>query len=454
MPSKVKIDIEADGSDARREFEQMSQQVQGLQDTLTTFAGQAKMQLANFAADAAIQLGQKFASDVGDRILQVDAWGETIKRNFGDNQDIQQWAADLEGIFGQGSDSILNTVGKVAEKLDLDGKDPQDLGMIKGIGELAGAISLYAPEIDDVFTELSNFLATGEAGQLEDYFGDLGAAGETMAERLGAITLAAEPAFEALESGAYDTQIAMGELKAAYDNGVTAVAEWAAGAITKMREVDGFLKDELGIHTDQFFGLWTSTTSQAPLEFFDAFDERAELSAFNQVILQGKYREEFGTTADEAHKAIMSMHEAAALPFPEIQIAVDQSEVDAALAKIRLMQGWRGPGHPLGQSDPWSQQERDKVPLPDDNWEYRNVPDEVLGGAHGLVGDFGSGTPVMLHGREAVIPLEAHGAGMMGGNSYSITVNVPPTVDAARVGRSVVETIEAYERSNGAAWRN
>ena len=136
----VNVGINADASDAVRELEKLGDKVQGVQDTFTTFAGQAKMQLASFAADAAISLGQQFAADVGERILQVDAWGETIKRNFGDNSDIQQWASDMEGVFGQGSTGILNTLGQVAEKLDLDGKNPQELGMIKGIGELAGVI--------------------------------------------------------------------------------------------------------------------------------------------------------------------------------------------------------------------------------------------------------------------------------------------------------------------------
>src|SRR5215831_16305130 len=42
----------------------------------------------------------------------------------------------------------------------------------------------------------------------------------------------------------------------------------------------------------------------------------------------------------------------------------------------------------------------------------------------------------------------------MGGNYYSITVNVPPTANAAAVGGQVVAAIQAYERGNGKRWRS
>ncbi len=45
------------------------------------------------------------------------------------------------------------------------------------------------------------------------------------------------------------------------------------------------------------------------------------------------------------------------------------------------------------------------------------------------------------------------GAGGGGGNVYQITVNVPPTVNRADVGREVVGAIQAYERGSGPAWR-
>jgi hypothetical protein len=40
-----------------------------------------------------------------------------------------------------------------------------------------------------------------------------------------------------------------------------------------------------------------------------------------------------------------------------------------------------------------------------------------------------------------------------GGNSYYITVNVPPSANKADIGRQVVETIREYEKRSGAGWR-
>lgn len=41
----------------------------------------------------------------------------------------------------------------------------------------------------------------------------------------------------------------------------------------------------------------------------------------------------------------------------------------------------------------------------------------------------------------------------MGGNTYNITVNVPPTAHPAEVGRQVITVIQAYEEGNGNRWR-
>lgn len=51
---------------------------------------------------------------------------------------------------------------------------------------------------------------------------------------------------------------------------------------------------------------------------------------------------------------------------------------------------------------------------------------------------------------------ELVGAGVGGGGNtavYNINVNVSPTADRAAIGKSIVETISAYERRSGAGWR-
>ena len=43
--------------------------------------------------------------------------------------------------------------------------------------------------------------------------------------------------------------------------------------------------------------------------------------------------------------------------------------------------------------------------------------------------------------------------GGMGGNTYNLNVNVQPGTDPARVGKTVIDFIRAYERANGTDWR-
>jgi hypothetical protein len=65
-----------------------------------------------------------------------------------------------------------------------------------------------------------------------------------------------------------------------------------------------------------------------------------------------------------------------------------------------------------------------------------------------------TGTGYQFHAEEYVVPkagLLVAGGG--GGNTYNITVQVPPTANLAAVGRAVVEAIGAFEKTSGARWR-
>jgi hypothetical protein len=60
---------------------------------------------------------------------------------------------------------------------------------------------------------------------------------------------------------------------------------------------------------------------------------------------------------------------------------------------------------------------------------------------------------VRFRGGEQVGPVYAGNGAGSGGNTYQITVNVPPTASKADVGRTVVEAIRAYEKGSGSGWR-
>jgi hypothetical protein len=68
--------------------------------------------------------------------------------------------------------------------------------------------------------------------------------------------------------------------------------------------------------------------------------------------------------------------------------------------------------------------------------------------SEGGVGNFGSGTPVMLHGQEAVVPLDR--AGGFGGVNAAVTININGHMDPARAGRDAGEALIAYLKSRGA----
>jgi len=85
----------------------------------------------------------------------------------------------------------------------------------------------------------------------------------------------------------------------------------------------------------------------------------------------------------------------------------------------------------------------------------------VLGNGHGyamgtdnaskgwhMVGEQGPEL-VRFRGGESVTPNSK-----LGGNTYHLTINVPPTAQPAEVGREVVGAIKAFEKRSGAGWRN
>lgn len=74
----------------------------------------------------------------------------------------------------------------------------------------------------------------------------------------------------------------------------------------------------------------------------------------------------------------------------------------------------------------------------------------VVAGRPYLVGE--RGPELFVSGRSGtIIPNSAMGSG--GGNTYQITLVVPPTADLAAVGKATIEAISAYEDRNGRAWR-
>ena len=64
--------------------------------------------------------------------------------------------------------------------------------------------------------------------------------------------------------------------------------------------------------------------------------------------------------------------------------------------------------------------------------------------------------PAVVHAGEMIIPAQAAAAvrSGAGGNTYNITVHVPPSANKAEVGRATVEAIKEFEKRSGAGWRS
>ena len=77
-----------------------------------------------------------------------------------------------------------------------------------------------------------------------------------------------------------------------------------------------------------------------------------------------------------------------------------------------------------------------------------------LGFKEGGIGDFGSGTPAMLHGPEAIIPLNNRGAAFLRDalgtdDEGSKSLIVPVYLDGREIARSVVEKLPNAWRMSG-----
>ena len=83
------------------------------------------------------------------------------------------------------------------------------------------------------------------------------------------------------------------------------------------------------------------------------------------------------------------------------------------------------------------------------NWYGRGGPFR----AGQLIGVGDRGPELVSFTRPGRVYSPEQSAALAGGNTYHITVNVPPTASKADTGRAVVECIREYERGSGARWR-
>ena len=395
---KVTTRFEGDATDLRSELGAIKKDTRSLSETFGTVAGQIGLKMRGMAADAAISLGRDFASDVGNLALTMDGMQAKVSDVFGEGSqsraDINEWADTVgQSLFGESELSIVTQLAEIGELLNLDGQDAADLEMLKGIGEIAGAIALNDPDIfptaQAALFEIGKFLGTGEAGSLQDAVGDLGDDIDDLPSRFSALAAAAVPDLNRVRGATFANAQTVNEWSGEFDDLKVSATEALLALVGPLETT----KDVLNSITDSRI-----------------------FSSPGDIMREVKFH--FNVLATTARDLLGSVR---GIPGAVANIPGD------IFSRINPFQG----GDLIGSI-------RDKIPFFDS----------------GGIGDFGSGSLTMLHGREAIIPLDdPRASGMLGGGGVVVNINGTQLSSPADIGREVVKAVQAFERASGSGWR-
>ena len=412
--SSVNVNITADARPATAEFERLEDKIGSLEKTFTTVSGQMKQAVSGFVADSAMELGQKFAGDVFAAAGEYELMAFKAEKAFDDQiGEARKFADEMGGLFGLGPESVMTLMSDAAFKLDEEGWTP----VIADIAELAGVLSGFYPQLGsaaEVMQELTQGLATGEWGQLEDYLGnmeDITAETMTLGEMTDALKDKSVEAYNAMDAGALDAKMQMNELKAAYDELVQKTAGFALEVIDKWKQIEGGVDSVVNKLTPGYEG-GLPTQLDVVMGGVDVLETG-----------WGKAWDFMAGKSDEKSKEIKADTDAMAAGFDVITDAIG-----GVIERIGdIPSSLPGPNTQTGRWN-WGtgQWESDGAP---GNPDYVD-PDYQNEGRQGG-------------------PTEMASSGQRGTLAVTINQTVQPGANAADAGRMIVEAIDSYQRASG-----
>lgn len=385
--ASVGIEFTSDTSDAESGMDRIASSAENLDRTFGTVMGQMGLAARQFAAEFALQVVSKVATDALEAAGNVERWAFVSEQAFGENTDAMlTWAETVVPLWGTSTEEIVAAGARVTDMMNLSGEEAVEYA--QAILELAGAAALLHPELgttEEVTVLLAEAMSTAEAGALEEYFGAIELVGDAATD-LTTLTEALSVATEFAGSEASETARRQNELRGEYNQ---LAADLGEIMLPMLQAVTLFL-----IESIEDFRMWG----------------RGIETAFRAV----------GRAAERVGRFIGNIGE-------PIQALID------LIGRI-----------PRSLPNPFASFRMPSISFP-------SIPFFNDGG----IGDFGDGSLAVLHGREAIIPLDdPQAAGMLGGGGGGIVVNInAPQADAAGVGRQVVRSIQAYERGSGRSWR-
>lgn len=400
MPSKVEIDVVADVRDATRKLNSLGAQADKTGGRLQAFGISGKAGMAT-AATAAAAVSIKVGKELFDIGMEADLLKQRVNTVFPEMADsIRSWADEVNESFGMSQGQVAGLAASTGDLLKpLGFAEDAAAALAMEIAELGNAHSLWSPEIDTA-AEATGILNKALLG-----------------ERDGLIALGLKVS---------QAQVDAEKLRQKQE-GLTFASDEAATAAATLALITEQSADAM-----TFAGSEAAENSLKVRELQAKWEDLKEKIATAVLPILEKLIDWALWLADTGIPNLVAGVEKVAAPFVTAFGAAEEA-IMPVIEAVKTLIGWI-----------------EKIP---------DIPDLTPGFSPG---DLIPSNPFSDSGGRSFLDeaLDRPGSAFRtrpGGQSGAgITINqtVGPGADPAAAGRSVVDAIEAYERTSGTSWRD